>query len=265
VIANQSKKSVSEYSLMLHQRGWVANHDGNVSQRSGDRFYITPTSTSKRLCDAEAIVECDLAGKPIGRGKPPSEVALHAGAYRARPDAMAVIHAHPPHASAFALVGRELGPIAMPEVVVSLGERIPLVSLLLPKDPEAGRAVGAALESADVALLAGNGAIAIGDDLEQAYLRLELVEHYARIMIAAEGAVGRVSALDPRAIERLLEMRKQSGLAGPSSGRADPQDRDPNPPLHPSHRAGEPSRVVATSVRQVVAEEVQRALGVQRK
>jgi L-fuculose-phosphate aldolase len=240
------RKSVAEYSALLHQREWVANHDGNVSQRSGDRFLITPTATSKRLCASDTLVECDLEGKPIGRGKPPSEVALHVGAYRARPDARAVIHAHPPHASAFALVGRELGPIAMPEVIVSLGERIPLIGLLLPKDPATAEVVGRSLGAADVALMVGNGVIAIGADLEQAFLRMELVEHYARIVAIAEGSVGRVGALDPKSIERLIEMRKQAGLH-----RASPMERS--------------SPVVATTVRAVVAEEVKRVLGVQRR
>jgi L-fuculose-phosphate aldolase len=258
--APQIRKAVSEYSLELHALGWVANHDGNVSAKSGDgeRFFITPTATSKRKCPPDSIVECHLDGKPISRGSPPSEVALHAGAYRARPDAKAVIHAHPPYASAFALAGVELGPIAMPEVVVSLGDRIPLVPLLLPKDPAAGDAVGRALDGSDVMLLAGNGVLAIGDDLEQAFLRVELVEHYAKILTIAR-SVAAVPPLDAEKRERLLEMRKKAGL-----GRRAVLAKKPAAEA-PAKAAEAPApRAVQSTVRAVVAEEVRRALGVEK-
>jgi L-fuculose-phosphate aldolase len=232
----RARREVSEYSLMLHDAGWVANHDGNVSLLDGSRFYVTPTAVSKRVCDADSIVECDLDGKPIGKGRPPSEVALHAAAYRARPDVRAVIHAHPPHASAFALAGRTVEPVAMPEVVVSLGDRIPLVALFVPKDPGAGPAVAEALAIADVALMAGNGAIAVGPDLETAYLRMEVLEHYAKMLSIARD-VGGVSPLPDAVLKKCLELRKAAGLL----------------------REAPPQRT--SDVRQVVLEEVRRALG----
>lgn len=245
----QLRQSVSEYSLMIYDRGWVANHDGNVSLRApgSDRFFITPTATSKRLCGPDTIVECDLAGKPIGRGKPPSEVALHVAAFKARPDVGAVVHAHPPHASAFALAQRDLGAIAMPEVVVSLGERVPLVKLLLPKDPETERAITLALQSADVALLAGNGAIAVGQDLEQAFLRMELLEHYARILGIAQGGAGAPAPLDAASVARLLEMRKQAGLLRV-------------PPAPPKGTPAPAAPAAGGSVHDIVREEIQRVL-----
>ncbi|MCC7386687.1 MAG: class II aldolase/adducin family protein [Deltaproteobacteria bacterium] len=239
------KRRVSEYSRLLHAQAWVANHDGNVSARlDGEAgFLITPTGISKRLCDPETIVVCDSAGEPRGAGRAPSEVALHVGAYRARPDVRAVIHAHPPHASAFALAQRRIDPVAMPEVVVSLGDRIPLVPLFLPRDPGVAAAIADALSVADVALLAGNGVITAGVDLEQAFLRLELVEHYARIL-ALTGGIGGPVALDGAQTQRLLEMRKKAGL-GPLTGNA------------PS----EPRGALAQRVRPLVAEEVRRMLG----
>jgi L-fuculose-phosphate aldolase len=211
---SQQRKAVSTFSVELFRRGFVANHDGNVSARVGrdGRFLVTPTAVSKRLCTPESIVECDARGQPVGRGKPPSELALHLAAYR-RPDVQAVIHAHPPHASAFALAQAPLSPVAMPEVVVSLGPTIPLVPLFLPRDPAVEDAVAAALAVADVALLAGNGVIAVGPDLETAYLRLELVEHYARILAIARGGVGAPVPLDPASEARLMDMRRKAGLA----------------------------------------------------
>lgn len=234
MIPSAVRRSVSEYSGLLHQRGWVANHDGNVSARTKNGFLITPTATSKRLCAPDTLVECEPQGQPIGSGKPPSEVALHVAAYR-RADVSAVIHAHPPHASAFALLGRSLD-VFMPEVVVSLGDTIPLVPLLLPKDPATTETVAKALQLADVCLLAGNGVLAVGPDLETAYLRVELLEHYARIVTIARG-LGEPVALDSVAKAKLLEMRAKAGLGRPAPEK------------------------VATDLRTVVAEEVRRALG----
>lgn len=241
------RKEVSEYSTLLWKMGWVANHDGNVSAKSGegDRFAITPTATSKRLCPPDSIVECDLSGKPVSRGKAPSEVALHVGAYRARKEARAVIHAHPPHASAFALARVEIGAVVMPEVVVSLGESIPLVPLLLPKDPATADAIAAAFALGDAVLLAGNGALTCGVDLEQAYLRMELLEHYAKILTTSRAAGLTPAPLDPAQRERLLEMRKAAGLLVPNKA-APKSTQDPN---------------VGNNVRRIVAEEVRRALG----
>lgn len=240
----QMRREVAHYSGMLHEVGWVANHDGNVSLRATDaeRFFITPTGLSKRLCGSQTIVECRMDGTPVSRGRPPSEVALHVGAYRARADVRAVIHAHPPHASAFALVGRPIDPVAMPEVVVSIGDRIPMVDLFVPKDSGAGPAAGAALAGADVVLLRGNGVMTVGPDLETAYLRMELVEHYAKVLVIARGGVGEPAALPAGARERCIELRKKAGLF---------REAPPGP------SAAAPSG----DLRSVVVEEVRRALG----
>lgn len=242
-MTNRSRltKEVSEYSLELHARGWVANHDGNVSARLGsDGFLVTPTAVSKRRCPPESIVRCDNAGRPQGSGRPPSEVALHVGVYRAREDVQAVLHAHPPYASAFALARRALPPVSMPEVLVSLGEHIPMMPLVLPKDPAAGDRAAEIVAGADVALMAGNGALAVGPDLETAFLRLEVLEHYCRILAICEGGVGQPAPLGPSEREHLVGLRKKAGL----------------------HREA-PSAPAAAGpdLRAVIADEVRRALG----
>lgn len=186
----QVRRDVSRYSVRIWEKGWVANHDGNVSQREGDGFFVTPTGVSKRDCTPESIVHCSLEGEPLSRGRPPSEVGLHVGTYRGREDARAVIHAHPPYASAFALARKALGTVNMPEVVVSLGDRIPLGPLVLPKQAHLAEEIEALMTSFDAVLLAGNGALTLGDSLEQAYLRMELVEHYAHIVWTASGPPG---------------------------------------------------------------------------
>lgn len=200
-------------SRRLHQMGWVANHDGNVSVRlTGDRLLITPTAVSKIDVDDSMLIVVDLTGKVLeGRRKPFSELELHLAAYRARPEVEVVLHAHPPHATAFGLVGLDLSPVAMPEIAVSLGDSIPTVPRLMPKTPELVKAVEGAASKVDAMLLSGNGALTLGASLEQALLRMELVEHYAKILSIARG-LGAVPQLPSAELSKLLEARAKAGL-----------------------------------------------------
>jgi L-fuculose-phosphate aldolase len=184
-------------SRRLHQMGWVANHDGNLSVRlTGERLLITPTAVSKIDVDASMLIIVDLKGNVLeGRRKAFSELELHLAIYRARPEAECVIHAHPPTATAWGLAGLELAPLAMPEVVVSLGGRIPTLPRAMPKSAEGVKNVEAAAAKHDALLINGNGAFTHGVDLEQALLRMELVEHVAKILTVAR-SLGPVAPLD---------------------------------------------------------------------
>ena len=209
-------RDVATTAQALHTAGWVANHDGNVSARSreGDRFFATPTATSKRLVRAEDIIVVDAAGKVLsGRKKLFGEWHLHAAAYTARADVGAVVHAHPIAATAVGLARRQLGLPPLPEMVVSLGANVPTLDYAPPKSAAQDAALARALDDgdADVVLLAGNGVLAVGADLEQALLRLELVEHWAKLMIAA-APLGGVTPLPSDDIKKLLEARTKAGL-----------------------------------------------------
>ncbi|PID38755.1 MAG: aldolase [Deltaproteobacteria bacterium] len=203
-------------SRRLWERGWVANHDGNISTRlQRDRVLCTPTGESKAVIKSEMLLIVDGSGEVVsGRLRPFSELALHRAWYRARADVMAVVHAHSPVATAFGVAGRELPHPFLPEAVVSLGPEIPTVPLTLP-GPDAVSAIEPYLLDHDVLLLAGNGVLACGADLEQAYLRLELVEHLALIAREAE-QLGGVQQLPPEHLGKLLDARKRAGL-GPEA------------------------------------------------
>jgi L-fuculose-phosphate aldolase len=203
-------------SHRLHEAGWVANHDGNASVRlKGDRLLITCTAVSKRDLDDASLLVVDMQGKVLeGRKRPFSELELHLAAYRARPEVNVVLHAHPPYATAFGLVGLELSPIALPEMVVSLGPRVPTVVRMMPKDPEGVKCVEEIASEYDAMLLAANGVLTLGTDLSQAFLRMELVEHCAKILHAAR-ALGPVAPLADADVAKLVEARKKAGL-GPA-------------------------------------------------
>lgn len=207
---------VAHYAKLLAERGMVANHDGNASARASDgqRFFATPTATAKRLVSADDVITVDLGGKVLaGRKKLFGEWHLHAACYAARPDVGAVLHAHPPHATAIGLARKSVGVPGLPEMVVSLGKNIPTLDYAMPKSAGQDAAIKAALTDgdADAFLVAGNGVVAVGVDLEQAFLRLELVEHYARMLIAA-APLGGVQALPESDVQKLLEARTKAGL-----------------------------------------------------
>jgi L-fuculose-phosphate aldolase len=207
------RSQVVAVSRQLHANGWVANHDGNVSVRlKGDRLLITCTALSKRDMDDASLLVVDLDGKVLeGRKRPFSELELHLAAYRARPDVDAVLHAHPPYATAYGIAGKEISPIAMPEVIVSLGDRIPTLPRAMPKDAEALARLTSCAAEHDALLLGGNGALTLGADLAQALLRMELVEHYAKILHLALG-FGPVAPLPGADEQKLLDARKKAGL-----------------------------------------------------
>ena len=187
----QIRRDLVRYSHAMHAAGWVANHDGNLSARLGpDRIICTPTAFGKLDVTREDLVLVNGDGKKIGgRRRPFSELVLHRMVYGNRCDAVAVVHAHPPYATAFGVTGRALPHPFLPEAVVSLGPSIPTIPLTAPGAPSAD-ALRGQVRRCDAVLIAGNGVLTWGPSLELAYLRLELVEHLAKIAHHAHGLGG---------------------------------------------------------------------------
>lgn len=216
------QRDVATYARALHDAGWIANHDGNVSARLPDkkRFVCTPTALSKRVVDAHDTIVVDVEGKVLsGRKKLFGEWHLHAACYKARPDVNAVLHAHPPYATALGVARRPLGLPPLPEMIVSLGADVPLVDYAAPKSPAQDLAVVRALTDgdADALLLAANGVVTVGVDLEQAFLRMELVEHAAKICAIA-ATLGGAAPIPADDVKKLLDARTKAGLG--RAGRA---------------------------------------------
>ena len=200
----------------LSQRGWVANHDGNVSIRlPGDRFLATPTAFRKADIGSMDLLMVDLEGRILsGRHRIFSEWQLHRAVYETRPDVGAVVHAHPPCSSAFAVSSRHLAIDFMPEAVVSLGRSLAHVAYHRPGAAELSAAVQQAARQANAALLMGHGPLSWGRDLTMAMARLELVEQLANISLKAQ-ALGGPEALEEAEIQILVAKHRQAGLAAP--------------------------------------------------
>lgn len=206
----------------MDKKSWVANHDGNLSQKIGtDEFLVTPTARAKGDLKSSDLIEIDFSGKTAkGTGKVFSEWAIHQLVFDHRGDVQAVVHAHPPHATAVGCAEQEMMTHAIPEAVVSIGPGVPVVGLGLPGSPEVMDELEQLIPHYDAVCVAGNGVFSWGKDLEQAFLRLELVEHLASIFLKSM-PLGSPKMLNPDQVRELLKKREKAGLARPA---------DPNRP-----------------------------------
>jgi L-fuculose-phosphate aldolase len=192
----------------LYDRGLIAGQDGNVSVRlDGGHILVTPSGLSKVDVTQDTLVELTLDGRRVTEGlAPSSEVGMHLCIYRARPDVRAVVHAHPPVATAYGLTGRDFMDAVLPEVIFHLGS-VPLVPFALPGTPALGDAMAPYLANHDAFLLASHGATTVGPSLRLAHQRMESLEHAARILQAAS-TLGPVTGLrddDVAALRRARE------------------------------------------------------------
>jgi L-fuculose-phosphate aldolase len=183
----------------LAAHGLIAGRDGNLSVRlAADRVLVTPSGFIKSLVTAADMVEVDLSGKARRKGsrKPTSELDLHLRILRHRPDVQAVVHAHPPAATGFAVAGQEIPGNLLPELIFVVGP-VPLVPFGMPGTPELGDRVVPYLEDRrhQALLLANHGAVTLGRTLDEAWIRMESLEHSARIITAAR-AVGEPKPLN---------------------------------------------------------------------
>jgi L-fuculose-phosphate aldolase len=208
-------KAIVDISQKLWAKGWVANHDGNVSVRYEDILLATPTAVSKGDIVPEMILTLDMEGNKLqGIGKPFSEIKLHLAAYRAREDIKAVAHAHPPFSMARGLVGGDFE-IDVPEAVVSIGGVIPVAGYAMPGAKENDEIIAEALSKCDVFMMAGNGVLSVAADVKDAFLRMELLEHLLKVDYYAK-SMGTVMTLPGEDKQKLLEKRTSIGL-GPKT------------------------------------------------
>jgi len=228
----QLRADIVEVGRRLWTRGFVASNDGNISVRIGpDRLLMTPSGVSKGFMTPEMMVVTDLQGQVVsaepGR-KPSSEIQMHLVAYRERPDVAAVVHAHPPLSTGFAVAGLPLDRAVLAEVVTTLGS-IPIAKYGTPSTRELAESVAAHVKAHDGILLANHGAVALGKDLYAAYYKMETIEHFARISLVAR-MLGREHLLSREEVGRLQQLRGTYGIASPAPICPDSSVHDPEAP-----------------------------------
>src|SRR6476659_4411161 len=190
------KEQMCDVGRRIWLKGFCAGNEGNHSYRLGeDRILCTPSLISKGKLKADDMCIVDLTGKQIsGKRKRTSEILLHLAIYKERPDVKAVIHSHPPHATAFAVAGVELPTCIHPEAEVFLGP-VKTAKYVTPGDKRLGESIVPYIKDSNTILLQNHGVVCYGKDLEQTYYQLEIVDAYARILLLAK-QLGSVRALE---------------------------------------------------------------------
>jgi len=205
------RKVIVESARRLYEKGYVAANDGNISARIDDKsVLITPTRISKGFMNPEDLAVIDMKGNLLsGEKKPSSESDFHLKIYRDRPDVNSVCHAHPPHATGFAVAGIPLDKMILPEVIIRLG-MVPIVEYGLPGHSELYDQIQKKLKDHDAFLLANHGALTVGDSVTDAYDKMETLEHAAMIQFIAH-QLGRVNTLNANQVDRLIPLREKFG------------------------------------------------------
>ena len=216
------RADIVEVGRRLYARAYTASNDGNISVRLGsDRLLMTPKSVCKGFMTPDMMCVTDLDGRKLqGDRDPSSEMLMHLEVYRQRPDIQAVVHAHPPIATGFAVAGIPLNRAVLAEVLTTLGS-IPIAEYATPSTKELPEAVRKYIRAHDGMLLANHGALTVGADLFAAYYKMETIEHFAKISLVAR-LLGNENLLAREEVVRLQELRGTYGIKAPAPICLDP-------------------------------------------
>jgi len=210
------RKQICEMGRRMYEKGYVAANDGNISYRlGGGRYLCTPTGVSKGFLKPSDIAVVDDRGNQIDGPLPrTSEIKLHLEIYHALPEINAVTHAHPPHATAFAVAGIEVPSNILPEVEIFIG-RVPLAQYDTPGSSEFAKTILPHLQAkANTILLSNHGAVACDKSLMHAYWHMETLDMYCQILLLAK-QVGGVRQLSEPKVRELLDIKKKLKIDDP--------------------------------------------------
>lgn len=216
--AFEIKKAICEVGHKLYDHGFVAANDGNISVKVNDNeFYCTPTGVSKGALTPDMIIKIDGTGKKLeGKLNPSSEIKMHLRVYKERPDVNAVVHAHPPVATAFTVAGVELDQYILPEAVLTIGN-VPTCEYGTPSTMEIPDSLEPFIQNHDAFLLKNHGALTVGNTLTKAFFMMEEVEFNAKICKYAR-ELGGVEEIPCEQLEKLMELRKKMQIPGRHPG-----------------------------------------------
>src|SRR5947209_5264564 len=209
------KEHLCEIGRRIWIKGFCAGNEGNHSFRiAPNKFLCTPTGVSKGFLKPDDICTVDGDGKQLaGRMKRTSEFLMHAAIYKARPDVNAVIHSHPPHATAFAIAGVELPTCIHPEAEVFLGP-VKTAKYVTPGDKRLGESILPFVKDSNTVLMGNHGAVCFHADLEICYYQLEIVDAYARILLLTK-QLGNVNTLNGPEMVELIKLKERFGFTDP--------------------------------------------------
>lgn len=227
--AEQIKQEICEVGHRLYHHGFVAANDGNISVKLSDNeFYCTPTGVSKGSLTPDMIIKIDAEGNKLeGTLNPSSEIKMHLRVFRERPDVNAVVHAHPPVATAFTVAGIPLDRYILPEAVLTIGD-VPTCAYATPSTMEIPDSLMPYIQEHDAFMLKNHGALTVGNTLTRAFFTMEEVEFNAKIMKYAM-ELGRIQEIPEDKMYELMDLRVKMGLPGKHPGYKTEAERAKDP------------------------------------
>jgi L-fuculose-phosphate aldolase len=206
-------KELVEICRKVYEKGFVAAFDGNISALTKNKsVLITRSGICKGEVEESDILEINTSGDLLaGRGKISTENKLHLFVYNKRPDIKAVIHCHPPFATAFAAAGKDLSQPVFPEVILTLG-KVPLCEYATPSTDSLLKSIEPHINDSMALLLGNHGAVTFGSNLRDAYFRMEKLEHTAKTLLFAHLLGGAKSIPDEKITELLDIAEKTYGI-----------------------------------------------------
>ncbi len=216
--AYEIKKEICEVGHKLYNLGFVAANDGNISVKVADNeYYCTPTGVSKGDLTPDMIIKVDKNGNKIeGKLNPSSEIKMHMRVYQERPDVGAVVHAHPPVATAFTIAGIDLDQYILPEAILTIGE-VPTCAYGTPSTMEIPDSLEPYIQNHDAFLLQNHGALTVGFNLTKAQFVMEEVEFNAKICKYAM-ELGSVHEIPTDQLKKLMDLREKMNIPGRHPG-----------------------------------------------
>ena len=201
-----SKKKLVEICHKVYAKGFVAAYDGNISCRISDStILITRSGICKGDVKEKDLIEIDLNGKAVsGKGKISTEHKIHLLAYQKRKEVNSVVHCHPVYATAFALLGEGLDKHYLPEVFLTIG-KVPLCKYATPSTDKVPKSLEPYINHSWAMLLQNHGAVTLGKNLDDAYFKMEKLEHAAKIILLAR-LLGTPKVLSKKNINDILNI-----------------------------------------------------------
>lgn len=179
------RRDLARVGKRLYKLGFMPGTSGNLSVRLDSKFILaTPTGVSKSALSKEDMVIVDLEGKQYaGSRRVTSEIGMHLAVYNRRDDISAVVHSHPPIATAFACAGRALDEPLCSEAIMTLGS-VPLAPYATTGTYEVAESLAEYIPDHEAILMANHGVVTYAKTLMDAFMKMETVEHFAQITLA---------------------------------------------------------------------------------
>lgn len=200
------KKEIIEYGRLCGIKNYTPGVSGNISARFDDKIIITSSGSANGYLREDEFSVIDFDGNVVGGNpKPSSEKMLHVEFYKKRPDVNYIIHVHSPYLSAFASSGKALDEPIMAENVYYFGQ-IPLAEYGLPSSKDLVEKTSKYFDEYNAVLMANHGVIVGDKTIRDAYLKLELAETYAQVVVNTK-ILGGAVLLNEKQVKEIIELR----------------------------------------------------------